>query len=58
MIQKNVKVTIREGFASTCNVEILNSFLPDLQLKDTESAIKNKLKKFFLNPEDLHLRQD
>ena len=26
------------------NVEILNSFNPEIQLKDTESAIKNKLK--------------
>ena len=34
-----------KGFASTSNVEILNSFNPELQLKDTESAIKNKLKK-------------
>ena len=35
------------GFASTYNVEILNSFNPELQLKDTESPIKNKLKKLF-----------
>ena len=28
---------------STYNVEILNSFNPEIQLKDTESAIKNKL---------------
>ena len=27
------------------DVEILNSFNPELQLKDTESAVKNKLKK-------------
>ena len=26
------------------NLEILNSFNPELQLKNTESAIKNKLK--------------
>ena len=32
-----------KGFASTYNVEILNSFNPELQLKDTESAIKSKL---------------
>ena len=47
--KKNIKITKREhefrGFASTFNVEILNSFNPELQLKDTESAIKNKLKK-------------
>ena len=45
--KKNVKVTKREhafkGFASTYNVEILNSFYPELQLKDTESAIKSEL---------------
>ena len=31
-------------FASSYNVEILNSFNLDLQRKDTECAIKNKLK--------------
>ena len=45
--EKNVKITKREyafrSFASTYNVEILNSFNPELQLKDTESAIKSKL---------------
>ena len=40
--QKNVKIN---GFASTYNVEILNSCNPELQLEDTESAIKCKLKK-------------
>ena len=30
------------GYASTYNVEILNIFNPELQLKYTESAIKNK----------------
>ena len=30
-------------YASSDNVEILNSFNPKLQLKDTESAIRNKL---------------
>ena len=58
MIQKNVKITKREQtfkvFAKTYNVEILNSFIPGLQLKDTESSIKNKLNFFFLNQEDLH----
>ena len=48
-MKKKIKITKRKhgfkGFASTYNVEILNSFNPDLQLKDTESAIKNKLKK-------------
>ena len=27
---------------STCNVEISNSFNPELQLRDTDSAIENK----------------
>ena len=47
--QKTIKTTKREhaskGFASTYNVDILNSFNPELQLRDTESAVKNKLKK-------------
>ena len=45
---KNVKVTKRinanKGYASTYNIYILNSFNPELQLKNTESAIINKLK--------------
>ena len=45
--EKNTKTTKREhafkGYANTYNVEILNSFNPELQLKDTESAIKSKL---------------
>ena len=44
--EKNVKVTKREnafkGYASTYTVETSNSFNPDLQLKDVESAIKSK----------------
>ena len=32
-----------KGFGSSYNVEILNSFNRELQLKDTESAIKSKL---------------
>ena len=47
--QKNIEITKIEhafkGFASNYNVEILNFFNPELQLTDTESAIKNKLKK-------------
>ena len=43
----NEKTTNREhafiAYASAYNVEILNSFNPELQLKDTESAIKTKL---------------
>ena len=38
-----------KGFASTYNVEILNFFNPELQLKDTEPAIKNKPKNYCLN---------
>ena len=49
MNEKNIKITkckhIFKGYSSTDNVEILNYFNPELQLKDTESAIKNKLKK-------------
>ena len=44
--EKNVKIKKQEqafkGYVSSYNVEILNSFNPKLQLKDTESAIKNK----------------
>ena len=29
-----------QGFPSTYNIEILNSFNPELQLKDTESLIR------------------
>ena len=51
--QKNLKLIKREhafkGFASTYNVEILNYFNTDLQLKDTKSAIKNKLKKYCMS---------
>ena len=32
-----------KGYASTCSVEIFNFLNPELQLKNTESAIKNKL---------------
>ena len=47
MNEKNVKITKQShasrGYASTYNVETLNSFNLELQLKDTESIIKNKL---------------
>ena len=47
MNEKNIKITKREhafkGYASTYNIEIVNYFNPELQLKDTETAIKNKL---------------
>ena len=45
-MRKNVKITKQadasEGYASSCNGLPFN---PELQLKNTESAIKNKLKK-------------
>ena len=43
--EKNVEITKQafKGHTSTYNVEILNSFNPELQLKDTESRIKSKL---------------
>ena len=45
--EKEIKITKRayafKGFASSHNVEILNSFNPELQLKDIESSIKSKL---------------
>ena len=34
-----------KGYASANNAEILNSFNPELQVKDTEFAIKNELTK-------------
>ena len=46
---KNVKITqlahAFKSYASSYNIEILNSFNNELQLKDTEYAIENKLKK-------------
>ena len=43
--EQNVKITKHafKGNPSTCNVEILNSFSNELQLKDTESATKSNL---------------
>ena len=45
--EKNVKITKRShgyrDYMSIYNVEILNSFNPELQLKDTEFTVKNKL---------------
>ena len=50
MNKKSVKIIKRahafKGYAKTYIVEILNSFNPENQLKDTESAIKSKLKKY------------
>ena len=45
--KKNVKITKRahafKVYASSYNVKILNSFNPELKLRDTQSAIKCKL---------------
>ena len=42
-----------KGYASSSNVEVLNCFNPELQFKDTKSAIKNKFKKnYLLSQED------
>ena len=45
--EKNVKITKQtrafKGYVSSYNVEILNSFNPELQLRGSESAIKTKL---------------
>ena len=47
MDEKNAKTTKRshafKGYASSYNVEVLKFFNSELQLKDTESATKNKL---------------
>ena len=47
MNEKNIKLTKRvhafKGYANSYNVKILNSFIPELQLKDIESTIKSKL---------------
>ena len=51
--KKNLKITKQvhafNCYASSYNLQALNSFNPELQLKDTEYAIKNKLKRFSLN---------
>ena len=45
--EENVRIIKRarafKGFASSYNVDILNSSNLELQLKETESAIKSKL---------------
>ena len=45
--EKNIQTSKREsafkGIASTYSIEILNSFNPELQLKDAEFAIENKV---------------
>ena len=48
MAVKNLKIKKRshayKGYVSTDNVDILNAFNAELQLKNTEPAIKTKLK--------------
>ena len=48
LTKQNVKITTQadafNGYASCYNVDILNSFNPELKLKDTKSTIENKLK--------------
>ena len=48
--RKKLKITkishAFKGLASSYNVEILNSLGPELQLKDSESAIRSKQQKF------------
>ena len=46
MIQKSENfINEKNGFENSYNVENLNYFDPELQLKDTESAIKIRLNK-------------
>ena len=33
-----------KGYVSTCNIEIMNTYNPGPQLKDTESAIRIRIK--------------
>ena len=46
--EKNVRIKkcahAFTGYASSYNVDVFNPVNPELQLKDIESAIKNKLK--------------
>ena len=48
VLKKNAKIIKRshayKDYASTCNVKILNCFNLELRLKNTEFAIRNKLK--------------
>ena len=50
--QKTVNITKREhefkDFASTYDVEILNSFNAEVQIKDSESVIKSKLRELLI----------
>ena len=59
--ERNLKITkwahAFKGYASTYTVDILDSFNPELQLKETVSEIENKVRKCCLNQEDLNLWQ-
>ena len=50
--KNNTKVMKRsyayKAYASSYNINILNSFNPKLQLKDTESAIKKETNRFIV----------
>ena len=46
-----------KGYPSSYNVNILNSFNPELQLEDTESAIRNNLMIYCVNKDVLNLGQ-
>ena len=41
--KSNQMITCFMDYASLYNVEILNTFNSELQFKDTESSVKNKL---------------
>ena len=49
---KKIKSHAFKDYASSYNVEILNSFNSELQLKDTKSPIKNKLIDLFSELKD------
>ena len=46
---------VYKGYENTYNVEIMNSFNPELQLKDTESAVRNLLKDLLTELRDFNL---
>ena len=45
MWNNKTSTCLYKGYASSYNIEILSTFNPELHLRDTEFAIKNKLKK-------------
>ena len=51
--KQNVQITkgahAFKGYTSNCNSEILNSFNCELQLKDTEFVLKNKMNNYCLD---------